>query len=1093
MRRLITAAVHNPVAVNLLMMVLIIGGGWSALTLNRETLPQLSFDIIQVSVRFEGATPAEVEEGVVVKVEEAISGIEGIRKIFSNSYEGLGLVWAELKPEADNRKVMDEIKDEVAKIDTFPEEADDPHFVELARRQQVINIAVFGTQPERVLKEVAGRIRDDLLATPAISQVELYGTRDYEISIEVSEATLQRYGLTFDQVRDIVRRSSLDLPAGDLKTPTQDIVVRTAGQRYTGAEFAAIPLIVRPNGTVLTLGEVARVIDGFEEADRLGRFNGQPGVLVSVFKTNDEDALAIAETVRNYVAAQKPHLPPGLSLSVWADTSRIIKGRLRLLTNNGLIGLVLVLLCLWLFMNLRLAFWVAAGLPVAFMGAFWFLDMHGSTLNMITMFACIMALGILVDDAIVVGENVYSHWRRGKHPIQAAIDGTHEVAIPVISAVMTTIVAFLPLFLMEGILGKFIAVLPVAMVAALLTSLLESLLIMPSHLAHSLPVSEKSPQRRRWWGHRMRQGIDAAVSWCIERGYYPLLQRAVELRLVVIAAALAILMLMLGLVLGGHVNFFLFPKTDADMILARVTMPPGTPLAQTLRVTARLEAAAQKLNQYFHVEGSAGEKVVQRVMTVAGIQSGFNPEIGSHAGEVTLELLPAERRGISSNAILAKWRELSGEIPDALSLTFGTPEMAPGGAPIEVRLISDSFADLRQAADRVKAELATYPGVLDIQDDFRPGKMELQLALKPAGRALGLTLADLARQVRQGLFGAEAVRLQRGRDEVKVMIRYPAAERRALGDLEHIRIRTPSGQRVPFTEVATATMKRGYAVIKHSDRHRVVAVTADVDTTVANAEKILADLRTRFMPQLLATYEGMRYSFEGQHYETQRSVRSLYRGFVLALLLIYAILATVFRSYVQPFIVMSAIPFGLIGAVLGHIAMGRDLTMMSLFGLVALSGVVVNDSLVLLDFINRAIRRGTPIVQAVLMGGQARFRAIILTSLTTVAGLLPILAEKSFQAQFLIPMAISISFGLMFATFLTLFLVPALYLLLNDVSCLLHWLFTGRWPPSGKAGVGYMAAAAREVGTVADGVPSPKRGRRPTERDAEEIELRQEL
>lgn len=1093
MRRLIAAAVHNPVATNLLMVILIVGGAWSAVTLSRETLPQLSFDIIQVSMQFDSATPAEVEEGVVIKIEEAISGIEGIRKIFSNAYEDLGLVWSELEPGADNRKVMDEIKDEVAKIETFPDDAKEPRVIELTRRQQVINIAVFGEQSERVLKETANRIRDDLMATSVISQVEIYGTREYEIAIEIAEATLRQYGLTFDQVRDLVRRSSLNLPGGSLKTPTQDIVVRTAGQRYTGQEFATIPLITRHDGVVITLGEVARVVDGFEDADRLGRFNGQPGVLVSVFKTNDEDALVIADTVRRYVAEKQAQLPPDLSLSVWADTSHVIKGRLQLLTNNGLMGLLLVVLCLWLFMNFRLAFWVAAGLPVAFMGAFWLLDLYGSTMNMITMFACIMALGLLVDDGIVVGENIYTHWRQGKHPVQAAIDGAYEVMPPVISAVLTTIAAFVPLFLMEGILGKFIAVLPVAMVAALLTSLLEVIVIMPPHLAHSLPLPESSTVRHRGvkqWAQQWRQRTDAALTWCITRAYVPALRHALEFRLVVAAAAIALLMAMLGLVLGGHVEFFLFPKTDADTILARVALPQGTPLAQTLHVTDRIEAAAQQLNQHFRAKHAVHEPVVQRVMTVVGTQSGFNPEVGSHAGEVTLELLPVERRGIASADILAQWRQLTGEIPDALALSFGTPEISPGGAPIEVRLISDTFTELRQAADRVKAELATYPGVLDIQDDFRPGKMEMQLALKPAGRVMGLTLADLARQVRQGLFGAEAVRVQRGRDDVRVMIRYPAAERRALGDLESIRIRTPDGHEVPFMEVASITLTQGYAVIKHHNRRRVVTVTADVDTQVANAEKILADLRTSFLPQLLANYDGMRYSFEGQHHETQRSVKSLYRGFVLALLLIYAILAIMFHSYIQPLIVMSVIPFGLIGAVLGHLIMGQALTMMSLFGLVALSGVVVNDSLVLIDFINRARHSGASLSQAVIEAGQARFRAIILTSLTTVAGLLPILAEKSFQAQFLIPMAISLSFGLMVATLLTLFLVPALYLLLHDGLTLLQWLRTGQWPrPEARAlrpstGVG--------VGNGADRAPAPPARRYLAEQSTETAELREE-
>lgn len=1047
MRRLISSAVHNPVATNLLMLVLILSGGWSALTLTREALPEIGFDIIQISVVFDGATPEEVEEGVVVKIEEAISGIEGIRKIFSNAFEDFAVVMAELERKVDKRRAIDEIKDEVAKIETFPDDAKTPRVVELTHRRQVINIALYGHQPERVLKQTAEQIRDDLMSERHISQVEVSGAREYEIAIEVSEAMLRRYHLTFDQIRDIVSRSSLELPGGDIKTKTREIVVRTSGQRYTAPEFESITLLTRPDGTMIRLGDVAQVFDGFEEADRVGRFNGQPAVLISVFKTSDQDALAISKTVWEYVETQSSRFAPNLSLSVWADTAPFINGRLRLLTNNGLVGLLLVFCCLWLFLNLRLAFWVAAGLPVAFMGAFWLLELYGATMNMITMFSCIMALGILVDDAIVVGENIYAHWQRGKTPIQAAIDGAHEVIIPVISAVLTTIVVFLPLFTMEGVLGKFIAVLPLAMVAALITSLFEVVVIMPPHLAHSLPSRHAlAPQHRLGRGTRyLRQRIDRAVRGSIARLYTPLLVRMLSYRLVLSAACLAILLLMLGLVLGGHIEFLLFPKTDADTILARLTLPQGTPIAKTLQVTARLEVAAQQLNQHFQSHGKGNDKVVQRMMTIVGAHTNLDPEIGSHAGEVMLELTPVERRGISSQDILSVWRQQSGDIPDALALTFGTPEVAPGGPPIEVRLMSNNYDDLRLAADRVKAELSTYPGVLDIQDDVRPGKLQAHLALKPGGRVLGLTLADLARQVRHGLYGAEAVRVQRGRDDVRVMIRYPLAERQALGDLEQIRIRTPGGGEVPFTEVASFTLKRGFAVIKHVDRQRVVTVTADVDTTVANAEKVLSALRTTFLPALLANFERMRYSFEGQHHETQRSVKSLYRGFVLAMLLIYGILAAVFRSYLQPLIVMSVIPFGLIGAVLGHVVMGQDITMMSLFGLVALSGVVVNDALVLIDVINRNRAQGSAIMQAVVSGGQARFRAIFLTSITTVAGLLPILAEKSFQAQFLIPMAISISFGLMGATFLTLFLVPALYMLLNDIRRIFDWLWTGQW------------------------------------------------
>ena len=1045
MRRLISAAVHNSVAANLLMIVIIVVGGMGVYNLKRETFPQISFDVIQVRIVFPGATPEEIEESVVIKIEEAIQGVEGIQDIFSQARESSGVVLARLKPGMDNRRALEDIQSQVEKIDTFPEDAEPPIYEELSERRKVINIAIYGAQPERTLKEVATRVRDDLLASEFISQIRLVGTRDYEISIEVSEESLRRHGLTFEEIRRVVQRSSLNLPGGTIKTPTQDIVVRTAGQRYTGLEFALLPLLTRDDGTVVTLDEVARVSDGFVDAWRIGRFNGTPSVLVSVFRTNEEDSLVISDAVRAYVAEQAPRLPEGLSMSVWADDSAITKGRLELLGRNGLQGLFLVLLSLWLFMNLRLAFWVAVGLVVALLGGLWILDLYGGTLNMITMFAFIMALGMLVDDGIVVGENIYSHWRRGKPPVQAAIDGAAEVAMPVIGAVSTTVAAFVPLFIMEGILGKFVAIMPVAVVAVLLGSLLECMLILPPHLAHALPEGRNRRNRRSVGrlAQRVRNSIDNTLDWFIESIYMPTLRRAMAWRLVVAASALSILMLMLGLLLGGHLNFELFPDRDTDTIVARLTMPQGTPLERTAATTARLEAAARQLDDHFLPADPDSKGVVRQIMTVVGINTDFEPEVGSHIGEVTVELLAAEQRGISSTLLADKWRDLSGDVPDALELIFMSEDIFPVGKPIEVRLMGDDFTEMREAAARLEAELGTYPGVLDISNDFRPGKMEIQLALKPAGRVLGITLADLAGQVNQGFFGAEALRLQRGRDDVKVVIRYPEAERRSLGDLDNIRIRTPKGNEVPFHEVATATLRRGFSVIKRSDRQRALSVMADVDSTKANAEKILADLQADYLPRLLADYENMRYSFEGQHKETQRSVGSLFRGFIIAMLLVYTILAVIFRSYAQPLVVMSVIPFGLIGAVIGHLIMGHVLSLISVFGLVALSGVLVNDSLVLVDFINRARGQGTPLVEAVLAGGRQRFRAIILTSVTTVAGLSPILFEKSVQAQFLIPMAISMSFGLMGATALVLVLVPALYLLLYDVQGILRWLRTG--------------------------------------------------
>ena len=752
MRRLISAAVHNPVATNLLMIVIIVVGGMSVYNLRRETFPQISFDIISVRTVFPGATPEEIEESVVVKIEEAIQGVEGIQDIFSQSRESSGVVLARLKPGVDNRRALEDIQSQVEKVDTFPEDAEPPIYEELSERRKVINIAIYGEQPERTLKEVATRVRDDLLASEFISQIRLVGTRDYEISIEVSEESLRRHGLTFEEIRRVVQRSSLNLPGGNIKTPTQDIVVRTAGQRYTRLEFALLPLLTRDDGTVVTLDKVARVSDGFVDAWRIGRFNGTPSVLVSVFRTNEEDALVISDAVRAYVAEQAPRLPQGLSMSVWADDSAVTKGRLELLGRNGLQGLFLVLLSLWLFMNMRSGPSRGGGAGGALLAGLWILDLYGGTATHDYHVRLHHGARHVVGRRIVVGENIYSHWRRGKSPVQAAIDGAGEVALPVIGAVSTTMAAFVPLFIMEGILGKFVAIMPVAVVAVLLGSLLECMLILPPHLAHALPEGGYRQHRRgvRRQAQRVRNGIDGALDWFIESVYMPLLRRAMAWRLVVAASALSILMLMFGLLLGGHLNFELFPDRDTDTIVARVTMPQGTPLAHTAAATARLEAAGRLLDDHFRPSDPGSERVVKQIMTVVGINTDFEPEVGSHIGEVTVELLAAEQRGISSTLLADKWRDLSGDVPDALELIFMSEDIFPVGKPIEVRLMGDNFTEMREAAARLEAELGTYPGVLDISNDFRPGKMEIQLALKPAGRVLGITLADLAGQVNQG-------------------------------------------------------------------------------------------------------------------------------------------------------------------------------------------------------------------------------------------------------------------------------------------------------------------------------------------------------
>ncbi|MFQ5895753.1 MAG: efflux RND transporter permease subunit, partial [Nitrospinota bacterium] len=786
----------------------------------------------------------------------------------------------------------------------------------------------------------------------------------------------------------------------------------------------------------------ARVVDGFEDSDKSGRFNGKPAALIVIFKTEDEDALGIAEKVRNYVREKRLRIPLGMHLTHWADLSRLIQDRLDLLLRNGRIGLLLVFLSLWLFLNVRLSFWVALGLPVALMAALGFVAFSGGTLNMLTLFAFIMVLGILVDDAIVVAENIYTHVRRGEGFLTAAVEGCAEVALPVIGTVTTTIVAFVPLLFVEGMIGKFMAILPVAIIAALTASLIESLFILPSHLAHWL-----RPPREGTRGARARARIEGALEWWIRRVYAPSLRFCLEARYLVLASAIALFAVTLGFAIGGHARFLFFPKFDSDWVEAKLLFPQGSPVEQTAEAARRVERAAMALEEDFR--SKTGEPIVKHVFTVLGehVEGVQSTAEGSHAAQVIVELLPSERRGIASADIVNRWRERTGPIPDAISLSFGgAGARPPGGKPIGVRFAGDDVATLRRAAEALKDELRKYPGVHDVEDDFRLGKLELQAALKPQARVLGVSLQDLAFQLRARFFGLEALRVQRGREDVKVKVRYPPEERRALGAVENVRIRTASGAEIPFYEVADVRTSRGLAEIKRVDRKRVVSVTAEVDAARANPTEVLNDLRRGFFPDLMRRFPGVRLRFEGQAEETRESVGSLFRGFTIAAVVIYGILATLFRSYFQPLVVMSAIPFGIVGAVWGHIIMGFDISIMSLMGIVALSGVVVNDSLILLDFVNRFVAGGMRVEEALRTAGTSRLRPIVLTTLTTVAGLGPMLLERSFQAQFLIPMAVSLCFGLVFATGITLVLVPVISLIGNDIARLWRRFWTGSWP-----------------------------------------------
>jgi len=1066
-KRVIAWFAENQVAANLLMALLVVGGLTSLSAINQKSFPDLEVDVIQIGVPFLGAAPEEVEEGVCVRIEEEIQGIAGIERITSSAAEGSCGVSAELIAGYPVDRALSEIKNAVDSITTFPEDTEKPIVSHVEIRRNALQIALSGPASERSLKVLGERVRDEISALPEVTQVELASVRPYEISVEVPEASLRRHGITFDDVVRAVERGSLDRPGGSIETDAGEVLLRTKGQAYTGEDFEKIVLLTRPDGTRLLLRDVARVVDGFQEDARFARFDGEPAVLVKVDRVGDQRVLDLVARVKEHLAEAVHRLPEGIDLTVWRDGSQSLRDRLDILIRNGRAGFLLVFALLALFLRLRLAFWVSIGVPIAFFGSLMLFPPFGISIDVISLFAFILVLGLLVDDAIVVGENVHRHQERGEDALASAIQGAQEVAIPVIFGVLTTVAAFLPMIVAPGVIGQIFGAIGTVVIFCLLFSLLESQLVLPAHLGH-MKLDRARPERARADAppsqaprslrtHLQRIGSDwrrlqGRFSTGLERFanevYRPRLDQALEWRYAVLAAGVVLLLWTVTILQTGRMDFTFFPPVESDYVSARLTMPLGTPSEVTTQAVRQIEDAAWKLKTQLDEEYGEidGESVVKHVLASVGEQPSFSggpPTLAriaagaNHLGEVSIELLGGNQRPLSAKEVANRWRELTPSIPDVEQLVFASALFSAGN-PIDIQLASAEVERLQHAAERVEAKLAEFPGVFDVGDNFAAGKQEIKLALLPSAESLGLTLDDLSSQVRQAFYGEEAQRIQRGRDDVRVMVRYPRDQRRSLEDLENLRIRTADGSEVPFYTVAQATRGRGYSTIRRADRRRVINVTADVDETQANANEILGALERDFLPQLMADFPDVTYDLEGEQREQRRSIASLMRNGVLALALIYALLAVPLRSYVQPLIIMSVIPFGVVGAIGGHLLMRpitpavANLSMMSIFGVVALSGVVVNASLVLVHYVNERRAAGMALADAVRLAGQARFRPIVLTSLTTFAGLTPLLLERSVSAQFLIPMATSLGFGVLFASVISLFLVPSLYLILDD-------------------------------------------------------------
>ncbi|NRA04189.1 MAG: efflux RND transporter permease subunit [Myxococcales bacterium] len=1057
MKRAISWFAENHVAANLLMCLLIIGGLVVLPGLPQKSFPDIDIEMITVAVEYRGAAPEEVELGVCIRIEEAIDGVVGIEEIRSTAAEGACAVVVELSSGVDVNRALDDIKNRVDGIDTFPEDTEKPIVSQVTIQRAVVDLAVTGPVGERTLKRVAQRVRDEIAALPGVTQVELLSVRPYEISIEVPEASLRRHELTFDQVANAVRRSSLDLPGGSIKTEGGEILLRTKGQAYSGREFEKLVVITRGDGTRVTLEDIAQVVDGFEDTDQWAEFDGRPSAMVRVFRVGQQDILEVAQSVRDYVSRARAQLPPGVELTLWRDDSQLLRDRLDTLLRSGRTGYAFVLVVLAVFLRARLAFWISLGVPISFLGALWMFPALGLSIDGISLFGFILVLGILVDDAIVVGESVHSEQTRTGERLEASIRGTHRVATPVVYGVLTTVAAFAPMLLVSGMMGQIFSVISTVVIMCLLFSLLESQLILPAHLGHRSQLAERVGQSFRtffaasFWALPLGR-IASAREWVatgLERfahgPYRSLLGRALEWRYTTAAVGIACLLCAGAVVGSGRLSFSFFPPVQADYVTAALTMPQGIPAEATSGAVRQIERAVGRLREEIDpIYAPAGSSLVRHVLSAVGEQPSLeaasnNPQTvgrqanrGAHLGEVTLELVSSEQRSIPTNEVALRWREITGPVPDAVELSFSS-SLFSVGEEINLQLRGPRVSELQEAADRLKAKLASYPGVLDITDSFRSGKREVKLQILPSAEALGLTLQDLARQVRQAFYGEEAQRIQRERDDVRVMVRYPLRDRRSLGDLEFMRIRAPDGSEVPFGTVARADPGRGFATIRRTDRQRVVNVTADVDRTQVTANEVLASLEAGSLQEILADYPDVSYSLEGAQRQQRRALGSLLRWYPVALFCIYALLAIPLRSYLQPLIIMAVIPFSLVGAVLGHLLFGKGLSFMSVMGLVAASGVVVNSSLLLVHHVNQRRQQGDPLHTAIETASVARLRPIVLTALTTFVGLLPLMLNRSVQAQLLVPMGISLAFGVAVATLVTLLIVPSGYLMIEDL------------------------------------------------------------
>ena len=1046
---------QNSVAANLLMLVILAAGVFGLVRTKQEVFPAFDLDVVTVAVPYPGASPSEVEQGIVLAVEEEVRSIDGVKRVTSVASEGAASVALELSLGADGNKVLADVKTAVDRIQSFPEDAEEPSVSLLSQKRTVVSLIVAGEQEMHTLQALAEDARERLLAHPDITQVEIEGVRDLEVSIEVPREQLASLGLSLEQIANQVRLASLELPGGSVKTDGGEVLLRVADRRREGHEFRDVVVRGTAGGADVRLGDIASIDDGYADTDLFSYYNGKPAVRVVAYRVGDETPTRVADVVEDVLADLRAELPDGIELATWDDDSKMLEARIDLLVRNARMGLVLVFLVLTAFLDLRLALWVGLGIPISIMGAFSLMPTADVSINMVSLFAFIVTLGMVVDDAIVVGENVYDKETDGSERMAAAVDGAREMVVPVTFSILTTMVAFSPLLMVPGFMGKIFRIMPLVVILVLVFSWLESFWVLPSHLGHDYTTLWKIlPAPLKWLANgidRVRKPIAAGLVWFTDRVYRPLLTTAVQQRYAVAALSLAIFIVTVGGVASGTVPFSFFPKLEGEVVTASARLPYGTPVGQTATVQRALEASAME------TVASFGDDTLFRGMYTtlgqgprAGGPGGGSAAQGSHLVTVEVQLSPSEERDLSSLEFAARWSELTPPMAGIDALKFQSSTGPGAGAAVDVQLTATSTSVLAAASEDVLEALRSYPQLTDFDNSYASGKPQLDFHLRPAAATYQLTGNDVARQLRSAFYGAEALREQRGRHELKVMVRLPDEQRTSEYDIEQMDIREPGGGMVPLAAVATLERNQAPTEITREDGRRIVNVKAELAPGVTSSREVLDALRADVFPALRDKYPSVDIEMAGEQREQGEVAASLGMNTLLVMIVMFAMLAIPFKSYIQPIIVMAAIPMGFVGAVGGHVVMGYSLSMISFFGIIALAGVVVNDSLVLIDATNQRRREGATAVEAVMWGGTRRLRPILLTSLTTFFGLAPMITETSMQARFLIPMAISLGFGVLFATFVILLLVPALYVIVDDVTWLasrtVRWLAAANEP-----------------------------------------------